>query len=81
MVKKTAAKKVKKPAARAKAVSARPAVPARKPPAYTLVEPREVTHEEIARLAYAYWEQRGFQGGSPEEDWRRAERELKKIAV
>ncbi|MBS1857167.1 MAG: DUF2934 domain-containing protein [Acidobacteria bacterium] len=33
-------------------------------------------HEEIARLAYSYWEARGGQGGSPEEDWARAEREL-----
>jgi hypothetical protein len=32
--------------------------------------------EAIARLAYAYWEARGHQGGSPEEDWNRAEREL-----
>lgn len=32
---------------------------------------------EIARLAYAYWEARGGQGGSSEEDWRRAERELR----
>jgi hypothetical protein len=32
--------------------------------------------DEIARLAYSYWEQRGCQGGSPEEDWLRAEREL-----
>jgi hypothetical protein len=32
--------------------------------------------EEIALLAYIYWVQRGCQGGSPEEDWFRAEREL-----
>jgi hypothetical protein len=32
---------------------------------------------EIARLAYSYWEARGCQGGSPEEDWRRAEQELR----
>ena len=31
---------------------------------------------EIAALAYSYWEARGCQGGSPEEDWRRAEEEL-----
>jgi len=31
---------------------------------------------EIARLAYSYWEARGYQGGSPEEDWLRAEQEL-----
>jgi len=32
--------------------------------------------ERIALLAYTYWEQRGRQGGSPEEDWFRAEREI-----
>jgi len=37
------------------------------------------TYEEIAELAYSYWESRGGQGGSPWEDWFRAERELKKI--
>ena len=34
-------------------------------------------HEEVAELAYLYWESRGFQGGSPEEDWLRAEQELR----
>ena len=34
-------------------------------------------HEDIARLAYSYWEARGRQGGSPEADWLRAEQELK----
>jgi len=33
--------------------------------------------EEIARLAHSYWEARGCEGGSPEEDWHRAEAELK----
>jgi hypothetical protein len=33
-------------------------------------------HERIALLAYSYWEQRGNSGGSPEEDWFRAEREI-----
>lgn len=33
--------------------------------------------EKVAALAYSYWEQRGYQGGSPEEDWLRAEQELK----
>ncbi len=32
--------------------------------------------ERIAILAYSYWEARGHQGGSPEEDWFRAEREV-----
>jgi hypothetical protein len=35
------------------------------------------THDEIARLAYSYWEERGRQGGSAAEDWQRAERTLR----
>jgi hypothetical protein len=35
-------------------------------------------HDEIARLAYSYWEARGCQGGSHLDDWFRAEQELKK---
>ena len=34
--------------------------------------------ERIALLAYSYWERRGFKGGSPEEDWLRAEHEILK---
>jgi hypothetical protein len=37
----------------------------------------EVTNDVVARLAYSYWEARGYQGGSPEEDWLRAEQELR----
>jgi hypothetical protein len=32
--------------------------------------------EEIAALAYSYWEQRGRQHGSDVEDWLRADKEL-----
>jgi hypothetical protein len=35
------------------------------------------SQDEIARIAYSYWEARGYQGGSSEEDWLRAERELR----
>ncbi len=34
------------------------------------------THEEVARLAYDYWEARGRPLGSPEEDWFRAEQDV-----
>lgn len=44
------------------------------PAVETVVEPSQ---EAIAKLAYSYWEARGFQGGSPEEDWLRAELELR----
>jgi len=42
-------------------------------------EPEQVTvsYEDIALQAYLYWEARGCQGGTPEEDWLRAEEELK----
>jgi hypothetical protein len=33
---------------------------------------------EAAWLAYSYWEERGYQGGSADEDWYRAEDELKR---
>lgn len=32
--------------------------------------------EEVATLAYEYWQARGCPEGCPEEDWYRAEREL-----
>lgn len=35
-----------------------------------------VSREEIARLAYSYWESRGFSHGLADEDWIRAEAEL-----
>jgi hypothetical protein len=38
---------------------------------------RAPTHEEIARLAYHYWEAGGRRQGSAWEDWLRAERELR----
>ena len=34
------------------------------------------SHDEIARLAYSYWEARSGQDGTPEEDWLKAEREI-----
>lgn len=62
-----------------------PATPTHKHTAKKTVEPvaepvRTATREDIARLAYSYWEQRDFQPGSPEEDWFRAEKELLKLA-
>ena len=35
-------------------------------------------HEEIARLAHALWQERGCPHGSPDEDWRRAEEEVRR---
>jgi hypothetical protein len=35
-----------------------------------------VSREEIAALAFCYWQKRGCQSGSAEDDWLRAEQEL-----
>jgi len=44
------------------------------------VEPvTEVTSDAVAKLAYSYWEARGYQGGCPQEDWLRAEQELRAV--
>ena len=32
--------------------------------------------EEVAKLAYLYWQGRGCPEGSPEDDWLRAEQEI-----
>ena len=37
--------------------------------------------EAIAALAYSYWIDRGCDGGSPDEDWLRAERELRALCA
>ena len=37
--------------------------------------------DEIAALAYSFWEARGYQGGSPEEDWLRAEQQLSALSA
>jgi hypothetical protein len=37
-------------------------------------------HDQIAKIAYSYWEARGFQPGSPERDWLRAEQEYLQLA-
>ncbi|MGA8027263.1 MAG: DUF2934 domain-containing protein [Bryobacteraceae bacterium] len=41
-----------------------------------VVSARQVSQQEIAQLAHSYWVARGYAGGSAEEDWLRAEREL-----
>lgn len=38
------------------------------------------SHEEIQSLARHYWAQRGYQDGQAEQDWLRAEHELRQKA-
>jgi hypothetical protein len=33
-------------------------------------------HEQVAKLAYVLWQERGCPDGSPEDDWYRAEEQL-----
>ena len=40
-------------------------------------ETQDRMYQAIASLAYSYWEARGRQGGSAEEDWLRAEAEIR----
>jgi hypothetical protein len=37
----------------------------------------EPTHEDVSRLAYRFYLERGGQNGSPAEDWARAEQSLR----
>jgi len=39
--------------------------------------PPAVSHDEVAKLAHRYWAERGHQHGTHEEDWFRAEQELR----
>jgi hypothetical protein len=41
------------------------------------IEHPTLDQEAIARLAYSYWEERGCPNDSPDEDWFRAETELR----
>jgi hypothetical protein len=48
-----------------------------KTPAAVMTEP---SREDIARLAEKYWAERGWPDGSPEQDWLRAEQELRRAS-
>ena len=79
-------KKSKSPAknpkpAEAKVASATPKAPKAKskkaPEATNKIHLLPTTHEQIAQLAHKYWADRGQQDGHAEEDWLRAEQELR----
>jgi hypothetical protein len=63
------------PRAKRSTPASAPATPVAKPVASA------PSPEQIASLAYSYWEARGCQGGSPEADWLRAEQELAAAAI
>lgn len=47
------------------------------PNGHAAVQGRSASHEDVARLAHKYWQQRGHKHGHHEEDWYRAEQELR----
>ena len=53
------------------------AVKRSKPAAKKQTPPPAPTREQITHLAEKYWAERGWPEGSPEQDWLRAEQELK----
>lgn len=40
-------------------------------------KPVLVTHDQIAQLAHRFWSERGNHHGNPQDDWFRAEEELR----
>jgi Protein of unknown function (DUF2934) len=84
VVKKTKAPAKPRSAAKTKAAVEEAAAPAKleavKPkakPAEEQVTSASPTREQIAELAHRFWAERGRQHGSHEQDWLRAEHELK----
>jgi hypothetical protein len=77
--KKAAAKKavVKKPVVKKEAAKKAPAKKAA--PKKAAAKKAEPTYEQIAALAEKYFHEHGGHGATAEEDWLRAERELKGI--
>ena len=73
---KTVAKAETKPAARAAKTPARKTAPANAATSKSTARP-EPTHAEISQLAHQYWKERGHQHGSHEDDWARAEHDLR----
>jgi hypothetical protein len=54
-----------------------PAAETKVPDATVVAAPVTMNRDEVAKVAYLYWEARGYRGGSPEEDWVRAEHEVR----
>jgi hypothetical protein len=71
------AKSTKKPGAAPKA-AAKPRKPAaKKTGVLANVTPISISHEKVAELAHRLWSERGHGHGQHEEDWFRAEQELR----
>ena len=72
------AESVKKPKAKKAKAPAKTAT--RKTPARAANSNHSPSHEEVSQLARKYWAEGGYRDGHHEEDWYRAERELRSKA-
>ena len=46
----------------------------------TMTRQPMISHEDVARLAHRFWKERGQRHGQHEEDWYRAEQQLRGMA-
>lgn len=74
---KTASKSVAKTPAKSSAAPTKEAAPMAAAAKPAPPEKKAPTNEEISHLAHQYWKERGHHHGSHEDDWHRAEQELK----
>jgi len=75
--KKSAAKKTATPKTATKKTAVKKTAVKKAPAKKPVVAKPEPTHEQIAELAHKYFHEHGGHGAAPDEDWLRAERELK----
>ena len=71
------AKSVKKPTVALKAAAKPRKAAAKKENSPANVMPISISHEQIAQLAHRFWAEREHRHGLHEEDWHRAEQELR----
>jgi len=74
------AKTVKKATAAPKAATEPREAAAKKITVAANVTPIAISREQIAQLAHRFWAERGHKHGHHEEDWYRAEQELRGMA-
>ena len=74
-------KKAKAPAKPRKTAAKKSAAPKDAAPAKGIhIAHSQPSHEQVAELARKYWAERGYTDGHQEEDWFRAEQELRSKA-
>lgn len=73
-------KKAKSPAKPRKSAETKTAAQKAAPAKGIHLAPSQPSYEQVAELARKYWAERGYKDGHHEEDWFRAEQELRSKA-